>query len=98
MLDNAIEFTPQGKSITVKLSQHQQQATLIIKNQGQAIPDYALPRVFERYYSLPRPDSQHKSTGLGLTLVQEVMTLHQGKVSINNNDDGVSVTLVFFHH
>jgi two-component system sensor histidine kinase CreC len=98
VLDNAIEFTPQDKSITVKLSQHQQQATLIIKNQGQAIPDYALPRVFERYYSLPRPDSQHKSTGLGLTLVQEVMTLHQGKVSINNNDDGVSVTLVFFHH
>jgi len=98
VLDNAIEFTPQGKSISVKLSQNQQQATLIIKNQGQAIPDYALPRVFERYYSLPRPDSQHKSTGLGLTLVQEVMTLHQGKVSISNNDDGVSVTLVFFHH
>jgi two-component system, OmpR family, sensor histidine kinase CreC len=98
VLDNAIEFTPQGNSITVNLSQHQQQVTLIIKNQGQAIPDYALPRVFERYYSLPRPDSQHKSTGLGLTLVQEVMALHQGKVSINNNDDGVSVTLVFFHH
>jgi two-component system sensor histidine kinase CreC len=98
VLDNAIEFTPQGKSITVKLSQNQQQVTLIIENQGQAIPDYALPRVFERYYSLPRPDSQHKSTGLGLTLVQEVMALHQGQVSIHNNDDGVSVALVFVHH
>ncbi|MBL0229551.1 MAG: two-component system sensor histidine kinase CreC [Moraxellaceae bacterium] len=97
VLDNAIEFTPQGKSITVKLSQNQQQVTLIIENQGQAIPDYALPRVFERYYSLPRPDSQHKSTGLGLTLVQEVMALHQGQVSIHNNDDGVSVALVFVH-
>ncbi|HQV79896.1 MAG TPA: two-component system sensor histidine kinase CreC, partial [Agitococcus sp.] len=98
VLDNAIEFTPQGKSISVKLSQNQQQVTLIIENQGQAIPDYALPRVFERYYSLPRPDSQHKSTGLGLTLVQEVMALHQGQVSIHNNDDGVSVALVFVHH
>ena len=97
VLDNAIEFTPQGNSITVNLSQHQQQVTLIIKNQGQAIPDYALPRVFERYYSLPRPDSQHKSTGLGLTLVQEVMALHQGQVSIHNNDDGVSVALIFVH-
>ena len=98
ILDNAIEFTPQGKSITLNLTQSPQQTTLMINNQGQHIPDYALPRVFERYYSLARPNSQYKSTGLGLTLVQEVMALHQGHVSIHNTDDGVSVTLVFFHH
>jgi two-component system sensor histidine kinase CreC len=98
ILDNAIEFTPQGKSITLNLTQSPQQTTLMINNQGQHIPDYALPRIFERYYSLARPNSQYKSTGLGLTLVQEVMALHQGHVSIHNTDDGVSVTLVFFHH
>ena len=98
VLDNAIEFTPPHHNISIHLSQSAQQTLLSISNQGQAIPEYALSRVFERYYSLPRPNSHHKSTGLGLTLVQEVMSLHHGQASIANTNDGVCVSLVFFHH
>jgi len=97
VLDNAIEFTPQGQQITITMSQYAKQTILTIHNQGQPIPDYALPRIFERYYALPRPDSQRKSTGLGLTLVQEVMALHQGQVTISNKEQGVEVKLIFFH-
>lgn len=98
VLDNAIEFTPPHKNITLHLIQQPHQIKITLHNQGSFIPDYALARVFERYYSLPRPNSQRKSTGLGLTLVQEVMVLHQGQVSIQNSTDGVTVTLQFFHH
>ncbi|MCB1673076.1 MAG: two-component system sensor histidine kinase CreC, partial [Pseudomonadales bacterium] len=97
VLDNAIEFTPPHHNIFVNLSQSAQQTILSVSNQGQVIPEYALPRVFERYYSLPRPKSNHKSTGLGLTLVQEVMSLHHGQATIVNTDDGVCVSLAFFH-
>ena len=41
-------------------------------------PDYALARVTERFYSLPRPATGRKSTGLGLNFVQEVADLHGG--------------------
>lgn len=98
ILDNALDFTPYAHSITLNAQQHHSSLSLSIENQGQQIPDYALQQVFERYYSLPRPDSQKKSTGIGLTLVKEVMSLHGGTVSINNSAQGVVVTLEFIVH
>jgi two-component system sensor histidine kinase CreC len=47
----------------------------------------------ERFYSLPRPDSGRKSTGLGLNFVEEVVKLHGGAVSVGNVDGGVQVIL-----
>jgi two-component system sensor histidine kinase CreC len=52
------------------------------------VPDYALPRVFERFYSLPRPDTQERSSGLGLCFVREVCELHRGRVSVDNVPGG----------
>ena len=59
----------------------------------QAIPDYALPRLTERFYSLARPGSGRKSTGLGLNFVQEVAQLHGGSLQVCNFDGGVEVRL-----
>lgn len=54
-----------------------------ISNTGQHIPDYALPKLFERYFSLPKNQTS-KGTGIGLTLVKEVIEKHGGHVSIAN--------------
>ena len=62
-------------------------------NETAAIPDYALPRLTERFYSLPRPDSGRKSTGLGLNFVEEVAKLHGGRLAVRNVPGGVEVTL-----
>ena len=62
-------------------------------NQAAPIPDYALPRLSERFYSLPRPASGRKSTGLGLNFVEEVMKLHGGSLQIGNVPGGVQVVL-----
>jgi two-component system sensor histidine kinase CreC len=62
-------------------------------NQAEPIPDYALPRLSERFYSLPRPDSGRKSTGLGLNFVEEVVQLHGGEFRIGNVEGGVEVVL-----
>lgn len=62
-------------------------------NQGAAIPDYALPRLTERFYSLPRPASGRKSTGLGLNFVQEVAELHGGELRVANVEEGIEVVL-----
>jgi len=62
-------------------------------NQTEAIPDYALPRLTERFYSLPRPDSGRKSTGLGLNFVEEVVKLHGGQMNVGNVAGGVEVML-----
>ena len=93
LLENALDFTPvQG---LLRFSAERVGAWIEVRlfNQAEAIPDYALPRLSERFYSLPRPDSGRKSTGLGLNFVEEVVKLHGGEMAIGNVEGGVAVTL-----
>ncbi|WP_236232901.1 two-component system sensor histidine kinase CreC [Pseudomonas tohonis] len=93
LLDNALDFTPAGGLIRITASRDGHELDLRLYNQGEAIPDYALPRLTERFYSLPRPGSGRKSTGLGLNFVQEVAQLHGGSLQVCNLDGGVEVRL-----
>lgn len=93
LLDNALDFTPAGGLIRIAASRDGHELDLRLYNQGEAIPDYALPRLTERFYSLARPGSGRKSTGLGLNFVQEVAQLHGGSLQVCNLDGGVEVRL-----
>jgi two-component system sensor histidine kinase CreC len=92
VLDNAIDFCPPHGQISMCTQSIDGRLQIIIQNDGPAIPDYALSQVFDRYYSLPRPNGR-KSTGIGLTLVHEVMARHHGTVQIHNTQHGVYVVL-----
>ena len=59
-----------------------------LRDHGPGVPDYAQERVFERFYSLPRPGSGQRSSGLGLPFVAEVARLHGGRVSLRNHTEG----------
>ena len=52
------------------------------------MPDYALARAFERFYSLPRPGGGSRSSGLGLCFVAEAAALHGGQASLANREGG----------
>ncbi|KIP99816.1 MULTISPECIES: two-component system sensor histidine kinase CreC [Pseudomonas] len=95
LLDNALDFTPVGGLIRFFSESDDNHLLLRLFNQGPAIPDYALPRLTERFYSLARPATGRKSTGLGLNFVQEVVDLHDATLSIANVADGVEVTVRF---
>ncbi len=93
LLENALDFTPVQGMLRFSAQRVGEQVEFKLFNQAEAIPDYALPRLSERFYSLPRPDSGRKSTGLGLNFVEEVVKLHGGTLSIGNVDGGVEVRL-----
>ena len=93
LLDNALDFTPPGGVIRFDAQPDGEGWRVELFNQGEAIPEFALPRLTERFYSLPRPASGRKSTGLGLNFVAEVATLHGGELSVENVDGGVRATL-----
>ncbi|MGE7959027.1 two-component system sensor histidine kinase CreC [Pseudomonas sp. NPDC089530] len=95
LLDNALDFTPPGGVLRWTASKTSEQLRLSLFNQAEPIPEYALARLTERFYSLPRPDSGRKSTGLGLNFVEEVVQLHGGQMQIGNVAGGVEVTLQF---
>ena len=93
LLDNALDFTPAGGLLRFSAETRDGRVELALYNQGAAIPDYALPRLTERFYSLPRPTSGRKSTGLGLNFVQEVALLHGGELALRNVEGGVRASL-----
>ena len=93
LLDNALDFTPPGGRIRIAAERRGERVVLRLFNQGEAIPDYALARLTERFYSLPRPNGGRKSTGLGLNFVQEVAELHGGELQVGNVEGGVEVRL-----
>ena len=87
LLDNAIGFAPPGSRIDLQARQQGEGVEISVRDRGEGIPAYARERVFERFYSLPRPHAG-KSTGLGLPFVREVASLHGGTVTVGNHADG----------
>jgi len=88
LLQNALEFSPERGCIRIETSRSDEGLCLRVDDQGPGIPDYALTRVFERFYSLARPATGRKSTGLGLSFVREVALLHQGSITLSNRPGG----------
>ncbi len=94
LLENAIAFSPVGSCVDLGLSAPPGHATITVRDRGPGVPDYALDRVFERFFSLPRPDGTAKSTGLGLSLVREVAALHGGSARLTNHPEGGAVAVL----
>jgi two-component system sensor histidine kinase CreC len=94
LLDNAMDFAPPGSTLTLRMTDTSHDgkrcACISLTDCGPGIPDYARDRIFERFYSLPRPDGA-KSTGLGLPFVREVAMLHGGTVTVANHANGGGV-------
>ena len=107
VLDNAIYFAK--STVSIRVTSDAKIATIDIFNDGSPLPEYALTKAFDRYFSLShqRPFSQvnsnrrhlKKGTGLGLTLVKQVVEHHGGNVAISNiaitdnHDRGVRVRI-----
>jgi two-component system sensor histidine kinase CreC len=96
LLDNAIDFTPQGGAIALAAREDRRQVELLVTDSGSGIPDYAQDRIFERFYSLPRENGV-KSSGLGLAFVREVARLHQGDIALRNRDEGGVMATLTLH-
>lgn len=94
LLDNAIEFSQEGGEIVVMVTADPANIAIAVSDEGQGAPDYALPHVFERFYSLPRPATGRKSTGLGLAFVGEVARLHGGTAEFFNRPEGGAVARI----
>lgn len=84
LVDNALAFSPRGGAVAIGVRRDGSNVRLEVADQGPGVPDYARERVFERFYSLPRPDGGTRSSGLGLNFVAEVAQLHGGHVRLDN--------------
>lgn len=94
LLDNAVAFSPPGGEIRLSSEIDNGMLEIRVADQGPGIPDYAHDRVFERFYSLPRPAGEPRSSGLGLPFVAEVARLHGGEASLRNLEQGGALAML----
>jgi two-component system, OmpR family, sensor histidine kinase CreC len=94
LLENAIAFSPPGGRIDLVMEAAPEAAMISVRDRGPGVPDYALERVFEPFFSLPRPNGSDKSTGLGLSFVREVAALHGGTACLRNHPAGGALAVL----
>ena len=97
LLQNAIDFSPASSKISANIFRSNDNYIGIeIKDMGTGIPVYALDKVYDRFYSLKRPDTGKKSSGLGLSLVKEIVLLHNGTIELSNASEGGTKAILRF--
>lgn len=86
LLDNAIKFTPVNGIIRISISQEAYYYVIELSNSGSFIPEEARERIFNKFY---QADESHSSSGngIGLAVVKKIITLHQGKISVDCKDN-----------
>jgi len=94
LLKNAIDFSPKGSTVELRAEVADGAVEIRVLDRGAGIPDYAIGRVFDRFYSLARPESAEKGSGLGLNFVQQIAHLHGGVAVLYNRTDGGGVEAV----
>jgi len=91
LLDNAAAFAPRGSTVTLQA----QGSTIVVQDSGPGVPDYALPKLGQKFFSTVRPDGVTKGSGLGLAIVQQIMAIHGGSMHVENTHPGLRVELRF---
>lgn len=86
LLDNAIRYTPQGGRIDVSIQDNGPHWLLVIEDNGPGIPEALRQRVWERFFRPPGLDEP--GSGLGLSIVRQVLDLHRGTASLATGADG----------
>jgi signal transduction histidine kinase len=93
LIMNAIQHSPQGGSVTVEASRRREArseaVTIAVRDQGRGIAEGDLPRIFDPFFS-----RRKGGTGLGLALVQQIVTEHGGEVRAANVQGGGAEVVV----
>ncbi|MGZ3687704.1 MAG: heavy metal sensor histidine kinase, partial [Bdellovibrionota bacterium] len=86
LLSNAAHHTPEGGRILVAAQRNGEDIQISIRDTGEGIPDEDLPHVFDRFYRVDpsRTATKHGGFGLGLSIVQGIVKLHQGTIRIES--------------
>ncbi len=89
LLDNARSFAPAGTSITVRLEEDEHFVIVTVEDEGPGIPEHALERVFERFYTdRPAEHGFGQNSGLGLSISRQIVEAHRGVITAANRPGG----------
>ncbi|WP_316813106.1 two-component regulator propeller domain-containing protein [Pedobacter heparinus] len=80
LLSNAFKFTPAGGTITLSVKANSDYVTIEVLDTGAGIPEAHINMIFDQFYQV----KQGYGTGIGLALVKNIVTMHQGNVEVQS--------------
>ncbi len=95
LLENAMKYSPAGTVICAEVTEDDKQVRISVADQGYGIPDREKKKVFDKFYRVGQEETRKtKGTGLGLYIVDRILALHKGKVSVRDNKPAGAVFVV----
>lgn len=94
LLDNAIKWTSPGSVVTVDSQWEDESLVVTVADRGPGVPEELLPHVFDRFVTGDK--SRTDSSGLGLSIVSDVMRQHGGSAHIRNREGGGTIVTLTF--
>lgn len=94
LLDNAIKYSTHPAKIQLAVEGNNNDFSITVSDNGPGIPEYERERVFERFVRLEN-ERNSPGNGLGLSLVKAVVRLHSARLTLQDNNPGLIVTMHF---
>ena len=93
LVDNAIKFTPEGGTITIRLRKNAGAIEVCVQDTGIGVPEEDLPLLFSRFHR-GRNVTNYPGNGLGLAIVKAIVEVHGGSVSAANTSPGARFCII----
>ena len=94
LIENAIKYSNAGGKVTISGEQSDTQTTLVVADHGVGIPEAYREKVLEKFYRMEAARSS-EGKGLGLSLVAAIARIHGATLTLEDNDPGLRVVMVF---
>ena len=91
LLDNAVKHGGEGGRVSVSLRSEAEGVVIRIRDYGRGIPESELPHVKEKFY---KGSSKNRGTGIGLSVCDEIVTRHNGRLTIENAEGGGTLVTI----
>ncbi|MBF6057784.1 MULTISPECIES: ATP-binding protein [Thiomicrorhabdus] len=96
LLHNAVQYTPNGGQIHIKLQSQEKHIYCCIEDSGDGVPDDKKPQIFKRFYRQEHHRQRADGCGLGLTIVAKILLAHQVDIEVLDSDlGGLKICLLF---
>ncbi|HEX8247874.1 MAG TPA: ATP-binding protein [Pyrinomonadaceae bacterium] len=86
LIDNAIKYSPERTSVIISTILESEFLRVVVEDRGYGIPKTEQEKIWQKFYRVARDgqDKEEESTGLGLSLVKEIVEQHGGEVSVES--------------
>jgi signal transduction histidine kinase len=97
LISNAIKFSKGESNVQIHLYENRKNIIVEVKDHGMGIKEKDLPFIFERLYRGDKSRHQIEGTGIGLTIVKNILELHYAKIEIDSKDGSGTEVKIYFN-